>query len=123
VRAQAAWTLARLEAQEFAAEIAALLKAPEAAVRAHAVEALGILRKRAYSEEIAGLLKDADPSVRGKAVHALVSLGAREYARELESLRDDRAQAPLLDEEARDWAPTGIGEAATRALAAWASSK
>jgi HEAT repeat protein len=122
VRSQAAWALARLDTQEVAVEIAALLKDPAPPVRAYGAEALGLLRKRAYAEEIAALLKDENPVVRGKALQALGSLGAREYAKEVEALREDAATAPFLDEETRDWVPLEIRQAAARLLTTWSSS-
>ncbi|BAZ00066.1 HEAT repeat-containing PBS lyase [Tolypothrix tenuis PCC 7101] len=133
-RRSAASALAQIQAKEFAANVAALLKDSNSDVRRAAADALGQMQAKDYAANVATLLKDSNSDVRYAATSALAQMQAKEFAANVAALLKDsnsyvrRDAADALGQmQAEDFAAnvaallkdsdTSVRSAATSALA------
>ncbi len=99
-----AWLLGRLDADQVAAHVAALLNEDDATVRLRAVDVLGGLESPAAVDPLAAALEDCAAAVRSRAVAGLVRLS------------DDRTIGPLRALADREQDPA-VRKAAEHAIA------
>jgi len=98
-RSRAAMALGLMGADEYAKEIAGMLRSDRPNVRSGAALGLGFMNARAHAKEIAVLLNDESDNARGSAERALAMLGAREYAKDIAALLTARGD-PSVSETA-----------------------
>jgi hypothetical protein len=109
----AAFVLARMEAKQYAGQIAVLLGDQYGA--GSPALALGLLKSSQHAPDIARLLKSPEPLVRGEASLAMGVLGSRSYAPDVAALLTDKetfvrpyAAAGLLLLDAKQYSPAVI---------------
>ncbi len=88
-RRAAADALGQMQAKDYAANVAALLKDSDINVRRAAAEALGQMQAKDYAANVAALLKDSDINVRRAAAYALGQMQAKDIAAKVAALLKD----------------------------------
>ncbi|BAY90069.1 hypothetical protein FDUTEX481_05158 [Tolypothrix sp. PCC 7601] len=111
-RRAAASALGQMQAKDFAANVAALLKDSESYVRRAAASALGQLQAKDYAANIAALLKDSDSDARRAAADALAQMQAKDFAANVAALLKDS------DSDARSAAADALAQMQAKDFAA-----
>ncbi len=88
-RRATASALGQMPAKEYAANVAALLKDSDNAVRYYAASALGQMQAKDFAANVAALLKDSDTAVRRAAADALGQMPAKNIAANVAALLKD----------------------------------
>ncbi|QIR35526.1 hypothetical protein HCG51_01340 [Tolypothrix sp. PCC 7910] len=88
-RRAAANALGQMQAKDYAANVAALLKDSDTSVRRATADALGQMQAKGFAANVAALLKDSDTSVRNAAASALAKMQAKDYAANVAALLKD----------------------------------
>ncbi|MDZ7963263.1 MAG: HEAT repeat domain-containing protein, partial [Aulosira sp. DedQUE10] len=111
-RRAAAYALGQMQAKDFAANVAALLKDSDTSVRYYAASALGQMQAKDFAANVAALLKDSDTSVRRAAASALGQMQAKDFAANVTALLKDS------DTSVRRVAASALGQMQAKDFAA-----